>query len=112
MLYGYFYSIKNPVKASVLDEQTNCIRFVSLVSATFSHERERVLLEYKIIHTTFVYFQTQTANWDLHIKNNNGMILHSDKVRSKLKQYSTAESDLQVYGRKVMDEIKHIFIKI
>ena len=48
MLCRYFYSIKNRVKASVLNEQTNCIRLVSLVSATVSLERERVLLEYKI----------------------------------------------------------------
>ena len=53
MLCRYFYSIKNRVKASVLNEQTNCIRLVSLVSATVSLERERVLLEYKIIGTAF-----------------------------------------------------------
>ena len=33
------------LKTSVLNEQTNSIRLVSLVSATLSIERERVLLE-------------------------------------------------------------------
>ena len=47
MLCRYFHSIKNRVKTSVLNEPTNIIRLVSLVSVTFSLERERVLLKLK-----------------------------------------------------------------
>ena len=71
LLCGYFYSIKNRVKASVLNEQTNCIRLVSLVSATVSLERERVLLEYKIIGTAFNNIEYSRAHFSTQRKKDN-----------------------------------------
>lgn len=71
MLCRYFYSIKNRAKASVLNEQTNCIRLVSLVSATVSLERERVLLEYKIIGTAFNNIKYSRAHFSTQRKKDN-----------------------------------------